>query len=129
MQREIKFRVFDKEAKTMQKVSSIDLENNEVFIYDIGGFDKNLSFDEIELMQFTGLTDKNGVEIYEGDIVCQGQVLLGHICITGRYGVSVKMEGASCHLINYVFDSDFDIGELSNIEIIGNIHKNPELLK
>ncbi|MFJ1411723.1 YopX family protein [Capnocytophaga canimorsus] len=118
MQREIKFRVFDKEAKTMQKVSSIDIENNEVFIYDIGGFDKNLSFDEIELMQFTGLYDKNGVEIYEGDI------------LENKKERNVVFFEDGCFYVKFQ-DSRYRVGGFDStfINVIGNIHENPELLK
>ncbi|GIM52002.1 hypothetical protein CAPN004_10320 [Capnocytophaga cynodegmi] len=113
MQREIKFRVFDKEAKTMHKVSSIDFENKEVFIYDKNGFDKNLSFDEIELMQFTGLTDKNGGEVYEGDVLN---------CEDWKEPSAVKWIKEECN---------FNIVEfgIHKVEIIGNIYKTPELLK
>ncbi|MDO4728406.1 MAG: YopX family protein [Bacteroidota bacterium] len=112
MQREIKFRAFEKEAKTMHKVSSIDFENKEIFIYDKNGFDKNLSFDEIELMQFTGLKDKNGTEVYEGDVLFLKEGYNSwrtHVVFTER----------GWHR-NY----DYPVGE-----IIGNIHQNPDIFK
>lgn len=81
------------------------------------------------LGQYTGLKDKNGKKIFEGDILYQEQNLLGVTCISARYGVSIQKKATTWALRNFVFDSEFDTGMLSDIEVRGNIHDNQELLK
>ena len=81
------------------------------------------------LGQYTRLKDKNRKKIFEWDILFQGQELLGVVCISKRYGVSIQKKTTTWSLINFVLDSDFDAGVLSDIEVRGNIHDNPELLK
>ena len=69
--------------------------------------------------QYTGLTDKNGVRIFEGDII-------------EYHGKNGKIEYSECATFDIIFDTcntDFkDIYE-RDIEIIGNIHDNPELME
>ena len=79
--------------------------------------------------QYTGLTDKNGKEIYEGDIIYQEAMFLGVVCISARYGISIQKESSTWSLRNFVFDSDFDTGMFPDIEVRGNLHDNPELIK
>lgn len=85
--------------------------------------------DQNSVGQYTGLKDKNGKEIYEGDILSQGQDLLGVACISMRYGISVKKKTTTWSLINFVLDSDFDTSVLSDVEVVGNIYDDPELMK
>lgn len=125
-----KFRAWLKEEYKMTDVREITFFNNEVqMISDVEDF---YTYDEIELMQSTGLRDKNGVEIYEGDIVKY------------KYGVNTFTEVIAYDKdfagFGLVDDDGYDstvftFGELaedidfSSLEVVGNIYENPELLK
>ena len=76
-----------------------------------------------DVQQYTGLKDKNGKEIYEGDIcsVDGGENIYEIIFYMGGFMVAVL---PSKIRIYHIGDSLFN-----NIEVIGNIHENPELLK
>ena len=72
--------------------------------------------------QYTGLCDKNGKKIFEGDI------------IKGAWGVVVQVVYDECYLgflarNDMLFQHGIDYYGLDKIEVIGNIHDNPELLK
>lgn len=83
--------------------------------------------------QFTGLTDKNGKEIYEGDIV-KTKMFGKDVSINGRF---VNVSGDDTFEIKYVnaqfvFNNGnrwFYLHRNTSCEIIGNIHDNPELIK
>ena len=83
----------------------------------------------VHLCQYTEFKDKYRKKIFEGDILFQGQELLGVVCISKRYGVSILKRTTTWSLINFVLDSDFDAGVLSDIEVRGNIYDNPKLIE
>ena len=122
-----KYRVWDKELRTMLDVSLIDFKKG-VLVGEHWEFGETnfMSFDEIVIMQTTGLLDKNGKEIFEGDIVDY----------KGREAV-VKWHGSYASFIYRFVDglkervSEWEPLYLAYLkcEVIGNIYENPELLE
>jgi len=123
--REIKFRAWHKEKKIMGEVLGIDILHKEIFFsngdVDCCGF-ADLKY--IELMQYTGLKDKNNKEIYEGDILFEsfGERYYKVVFENGSFRAEFEgdFEEHSFDLIDVV---------LHRCEIIGNIYENPELIK
>lgn len=127
MNREILFRAWHKQKKIMCDVLLICFVNRYVNVlpeYQLeGGNQEEWRFDEIELMQFTGLTDKNGRKIFEGDVVKT---------VTGKpMVVSWNPRFASFCLDRegWAFSHWFgETCEANEVTVIGNTHDNPELI-
>ena len=133
--RDIKFRAFDKETKTMvypedtryvlslingewslSDYAQLEYETDEYGLYDI---ELPHETSDIEVMQYTGMKDVNGVEIYEGDILQSEHYF--------KYKVVFKGDCWRCEsLKNSRFKNRF-IGR--DLKVIGNIYENPELLE
>ena len=121
--REIKFRAWHKEKKIMGEVLGIDILHKEIFFSneDVDCYE-HTDFKDIELMEYTGLKDKNNKEIYEGDIVTLHN---------SKYKVIFNSKEAGFVLRDDEFEMNIPFTNNNNkrMEIIGNIYENPELLK
>ncbi|WP_428909427.1 YopX family protein [Niallia sp. Krafla_26] len=144
--REIKFRVWDNDYKRMHIVGdsshdTLTCWNGEVQYYNLQNGEGSGEYGSYILMQYTGLKDKNGKEICEGDIVtlyCQenrGEWKDFDVTGTVTYFADpaqflVKRENSHPQLGFDLFEMchhpDY---ELLEMEVIGNIYENPELLE
>lgn len=118
-----KFRAWDKECKEMATVTKIQFTDS--------GFEDPyvvldtrcdlLSFDKINLMQCTGLRDKNDVDVYQGDYVKTSacDTCYHEIILTEKYGMPMW----------YLSGIDKEYFWTGMEEIIGNRYENPELLE
>lgn len=120
MSREIKFRAFVKEYNPSKEAATM------VYSDRVGGAGVLFrDFEDEPIMQFTGLKDVNGVEIYESDIVSD-HVGVGLVCYSEKHAAFRVAYGNG--LAKWFYDYSLK-GELESIEVIGNSHQNPELLK
>jgi len=90
-----------------------DIKKYGIQIFDI--FDISFYKNGNRLMQYTGLKDNNGKEIYEGDIVKWGKII-----------EKVEMKDGCWSMDGWILGT---IVEEFNLEVIGNIYENPELIK
>ena len=121
--RKIKFRVWDKYNKEMLGVENLDFEYGEMSIRT-DMYNDYYSPKDMILMQYTGLKDKNGKEIYEGDIVNCLAEDDGEIIGKGIVKYIEDMTG--------FFLVSFDGNCISSIlepVVIGNIYENKDLLE
>ena len=131
-----KYRAWDKKDKVIREVTAIDWSLEYVEFMN-GAVER--SFDDLILMQSTGLKDKNGVEIFEGDIVKTFSNINKFTDsfaenVEPNYGyTSIVRDGASFKMTykgkpSYVLNEN--AGSMAeHMEVLGSIWENPELLE
>lgn len=129
-----KFRFYDKHYGVLLNPECVWLDEKGNF-RGIDGVNRFESFDDkdIVLTQSTGLFDKNGVEIFEGDIVKSCRLVDDHIY---EYVGQVKFVDFSWNIVDKkdTYDPFYNYtdgypDEIWEIEVIGNIYENPDLLE
>ena len=133
----LKFRVWDKKLQILGTVSNIDLEFEEVTFYidDDEELDTCQPLKDVVLMKSTGFHDKNGVEIFEGDVLNCGYLFTGSpfeeedeyeeekgVVKFLNCGFNIEFKNCNALFIDIMLNYE-------DIEVIGNIYENKELLK
>jgi uncharacterized phage protein (TIGR01671 family) len=148
MNREIEFRAWDGEEMIILKNSGLqyyDFEGSYSLGFTVDAYSDFWAHEQYEnatkkantfpLMQFTGLTDKNGVKIFEGDLLNIGSDVFGFVTNMNNELVTYEVKHETTDFILYRHDIKLKWGRLSRLEemlwncqIIGNIYENKNLI-
>ena len=137
MNKELKLRAYPKTGRhcdwAMQKVVCIDLDNKEIIVKNKDRISRWLPMDDFHLMEYVGLYNN---KIYEDDIVKCSLTFDGNN--TPSYAIMGKIVWVDSRAAFGIIDKDnkrlhwpcigLNVDFLDNIEPVGNIHENPELL-
>lgn len=117
----LRFRAWDKANKEMLKIDVIDFFLEQIRVLENDGSCFSIKFKDVDIMKSTGFHDKNGVEIFEGDVVSRFQRTVEEVVWNSKKGwwaIQTRGEIGLTVLAQFI----------EAVEIIGNIYENKELL-
>ena len=126
-----KFRMWNRITSKLHCVYGLYFDSKEVQYTDEVGILRFIKFENTILMQSTGLKDKNGKEIFEGDIIKNGEAVVD-VKNHPTLGFYTTPNGVERFFGDNTSIRDFnnDVEDFSDVtEIIGNVYENPELLE
>ncbi len=133
--REIKFRVWDKSNKIMYEKAMVGNFPDTVPVvwtdYECQEGWYHIEPKECEVMQYTGLKDKNDMEVYEGDIIRYSSDVINSFYGANEIFREVRFKYGMYGIKGIEDGSHIPFGSIlkCQYEVIGNIYENPELLE
>ena len=123
------YRMWCKAQKKMKSVEALDFIKERAYFDTKEAIKSYYHFNDVVLMQSTGMKDFNNKEIYESDIVTVEVVILGYSNMDKDVTGIVEMSEGCWMVTNNKEKWSFDLWDETNVvKVIGNIHENKELL-